>query len=239
MTLGHLLLTQGHLAERSSIMRRAVHPHQQAARRQQLIDSAWALFQERRYDAVNVIDVARSAGVAKGTLYNYFPSKEALFLAVLTEQFRQWFVRLQAGLAQDGPQTPEAVAALMTETLLAEPALPRLLALTHVVLEQNADRTAVGAFKEMLRKEVLATGRSLEARLPTLPTGSGPARLLEIYALLLGIQQLANPAPVVAQLLQDTLELALFQIAFAASFTTATATLLRGAERDFVERRKE
>lgn len=52
-------------------------------RRAQLIDAALELFSKRGIEATRVSDIARAAGVAQGLLYNYFPSKEALVMAII------------------------------------------------------------------------------------------------------------------------------------------------------------
>jgi AcrR family transcriptional regulator len=48
-------------------------------RKQQLLDCAAELFAERGYAETRIIDIVRSAGVAKGLFYWYFENKEALF----------------------------------------------------------------------------------------------------------------------------------------------------------------
>jgi AcrR family transcriptional regulator len=55
------------------------------ARPAELLAAALELFVERGYAATRLDDVARRAGVSKGTLYLYFDSKEALFKAVVRE----------------------------------------------------------------------------------------------------------------------------------------------------------
>lgn len=49
---------------------------------QAILDAALALFVERGYHGTAVPDVARKAGVAAGTIYHYFPSKEAMVNAL-------------------------------------------------------------------------------------------------------------------------------------------------------------
>jgi AcrR family transcriptional regulator len=51
-------------------------------RRQQLVEAATAVFIRQGYANTRVADIAAAAGVAKGTVYEYFPSKEEVFLAV-------------------------------------------------------------------------------------------------------------------------------------------------------------
>ena len=51
-------------------------------RRNEIIDTAERLFFSKGYDVITMDDVAADAGLAKGTLYTYFKSKESLFYAV-------------------------------------------------------------------------------------------------------------------------------------------------------------
>ena len=55
------------------------------ARPGELLEAALALFVEKGFAATRVEEVAARAGVSKGTLFLYFPSKEALFKAVVHE----------------------------------------------------------------------------------------------------------------------------------------------------------
>lgn len=52
-------------------------------RKRQLLDHASELFAERGYAETRVIDIVRSAGVAKGLFYWYFENKEAVFLELI------------------------------------------------------------------------------------------------------------------------------------------------------------
>ena len=46
------------------------------------------MFSERAYDEVSIDDLARAAGVSKGLLYHYFPTKRDLYVAALGEAAR-------------------------------------------------------------------------------------------------------------------------------------------------------
>jgi AcrR family transcriptional regulator len=56
------------------------------AKRRQIIDGAREIFMSVGFDAASMNDIARAAGVSKGTLYAYFDSKEALFEALIREE---------------------------------------------------------------------------------------------------------------------------------------------------------
>jgi AcrR family transcriptional regulator len=58
-------------------------------RRCSILRAARAVFARQGYSDTVVEDIATQAGIAKGTLYLYFPSKEQIYLAALLEQARQ------------------------------------------------------------------------------------------------------------------------------------------------------
>jgi len=60
--------------------------HQESAKRQQILDGARKVFLAQGFDAASMGEIARTAGVSKGTLYVYFDSKEQLFEAIAHEQ---------------------------------------------------------------------------------------------------------------------------------------------------------
>jgi AcrR family transcriptional regulator len=55
-------------------------------KRRQIVDGARAVFLTQGFDAASMGEIARKAGVSKGTLYVYFDSKESLFQAIVAEQ---------------------------------------------------------------------------------------------------------------------------------------------------------
>ena len=62
------------------------------ARPQELLDAAVALFTSQGLTATRAEDVARLAGVSKGTLYLYYPSKDELFKAAVRHHLVQFIV---------------------------------------------------------------------------------------------------------------------------------------------------
>jgi TetR/AcrR family fatty acid metabolism transcriptional regulator len=54
-----------------------------AAKRNQILDAAVKVFAEKGFHKATIRDVARAAGVADGTIYNYFENKPALMLGIL------------------------------------------------------------------------------------------------------------------------------------------------------------
>ncbi|MBL8046381.1 MAG: TetR family transcriptional regulator [Anaerolineales bacterium] len=220
-------MTQGQL---SPIRQRARSQVHKLERRQALLDAAWQLFAASTYEAVTMAAVAKSAALAKGTVYLYFPSKEELFLAVCQQQLELWLIELNAALAVVPSRVAASeVAALISTSLTQRLALTRLLAILATVLEQNVSLETALAFKRFLGERLAYTGALLEQRLHFLAAGQGVPTLLRVQALIVGLWHLADPAPVAKKALRQ-LQAKPFQIQFEAELTISIRALLRGLE---------
>ena len=58
-------------------------------KRLNILKAARSLFLEKKYNAITMDEIARQAGITKMTLYNYFPSKLALYVHVFDEKLQQ------------------------------------------------------------------------------------------------------------------------------------------------------
>src|SRR6478752_5043378 len=70
-------------------------------KRKQILATAAEMFSSQPYHKVRLDDVAAAAGVGKGTLYVYFPSKEELYITIIYEGLAKLMARLRSQLAAD------------------------------------------------------------------------------------------------------------------------------------------
>ncbi|MBK6683340.1 MAG: TetR family transcriptional regulator [Deltaproteobacteria bacterium] len=170
-------------------------------RLQTLLQVARPLVAAKSFDDLKMAEVAEAAGVAKGTVFLYFPTKEALCLALLEAELHDWLADLGAQLEQPGRWSEKRLARAFVETLSPRPLFLKLLGLLSTVLEHNLPLPTVVAFKERLLLALVEHGALLERRLPKLSPGEGARLLLRVDAVVVGLSQLASPSPVVAQAL--------------------------------------
>jgi AcrR family transcriptional regulator len=118
----------------------ATLPQGQRERRRRIVQAAAALLEHGEYDAVQMRDVAESAGVALATIYRYFTSKEHLYAAVLLDWAADYPVRGRANGRRH--ETDEArVRALMRRAVRAFERSPQMMRVL-IVLEQSNDPNA-------------------------------------------------------------------------------------------------
>src|ERR1700683_1296182 len=80
--------------ESEALEREAGASNDGSAKRRQITDGARSVFLTAGFDGASMNDIARAAGVSKGTLYAYFNSKDELFEAIIRGEFAQSAERL-------------------------------------------------------------------------------------------------------------------------------------------------
>jgi AcrR family transcriptional regulator len=207
---------------------RAVTDTQKQARRADILRVAARRFVLTPYEHLSMAETADEAGVAKGTLYLYFKSKEEMFLAIYTDQLNDWFEDLDRKLRQAGGEASIAgFVQTVGETLASRPQLLRLIAILHTVLERNVDHAAASRFKHWLKDKTLATGTLLEQHLRFLKPGQGARLLMDINALVIGLQHMAEPSDVMKQVLAEE-GMEVFRVDLQKNLLETLKTLLMG-----------
>lgn len=208
-------------------MKRATGSTAKAARREAILLAAGDAFDRLGFAATSMEWLADRAGIAKGTLYLYFPTKEAVFLALYRRALAAWFEQLDAGIERLAANDSLAFAGLAADALTAQPRLPALAAILHIVIERNLGADDVLAFRQELLASYGKSGGRLEARFDCLLEGDGVRLLQRVHALLIGCWHAATPAPVPRRLLERE-ELAALRVDFSEEFENVLVLLLEG-----------
>ncbi|EAR08252.1 TetR family transcriptional regulator [Reinekea blandensis] len=170
-------------------MKRARAPEQKTARRSHILTVATQCFLENPTRLPSVAQVADASGIAKGTVYLYFKTKEEIFLEV-------FIVQLQT-LLSDLPQRPIAAdiefSSQLTERLLntqkEQPVFLPLASRLHTILEQNLPVDSLKTFKRNLCQLLAESGKVIDSAYHY-PAGFSERALLHSYAALIGLWQM-------------------------------------------------
>ncbi|MBC8790190.1 MAG: TetR family transcriptional regulator [Tagaea sp. CACIAM 22H2] len=117
------------------------------AKRRQIIEGARQIFMRDGFDGASMNDITRAAGVSKGTVYAYFPSKEALFEALIREDRRIQAERICRFSADD--ENVEKVLREIARNIVAAVTQPGHIAHLRTVIAAAAKFPSIGhAFYE-------------------------------------------------------------------------------------------
>ena len=151
------------------------------ARPGEILSAALTCFAERGFAATRLEDVAQRAGVTKGTLYLYFPNKEELFKAVVTQALVPNLERGEALLGEaDGlPAEPHSAAALLAQLMRgwAELAGSPAGAIPKIIISEAGNFPDLARF---YREQVVDRGMALLSNVLRLGIAHGEFRAIDI-----------------------------------------------------------
>jgi TetR/AcrR family transcriptional regulator len=128
------------------------------AREQLIVETALSLLLDRGPENVTVAEIARNAGIGKGTVYKHFESKAEIMVRIMLDYEKSTAANLLGGIRAAEKGDPGAVVKAYFESRLANPALDRLVQQLEIKLEQEVQ------VKEQI-EQLLAIRRSSVANL--------------------------------------------------------------------------
>lgn len=204
---------------------RATNPEDKELRREAILDAAERLWLSQPERMANMAEIATTAGLAKGTVYLYFRSKEELFLAIHERHVNTFFSRMKARASQTGQaMTLADLFAVNRQFLLDFPAFLPLATLCHGLLERQIPLDIAFTFETHTYSQLDALVEVLRHHFPQ----ATQALMLQSYALFLGLWQLMRPSPL-KELMKERTLLCACTDDYLSMLETALNALWRGA----------
>jgi AcrR family transcriptional regulator len=136
------------------------------ATRQSILEGARKLFAEQGFDAATTRDIARAARIGVGTLFNYFPTKESIALALVSEAWSRGAEAFAAAMLQPNDSPPALEEDLFAQVAAILRKLKPFRKYLPSVLETSLSPAAVesGNDQQWLRATHLETVSQIACR---------------------------------------------------------------------------
>ena len=167
------------------------------------LNASALLFDRDDFDQISVSDICKAAGLAKGTFYLYFDTKEEAFLTLTRTQVAKWNEQISLAISSlSTPANPKSFARVLARSFRTLPQLPRLLQMLHSVLEQNVSEESVLAFKKAVAQGNDSLAIKVSHIFPSLNAVQLQNLMLFCQVTLTGTWQYANPPPKLRKILE-------------------------------------
>jgi|GEM_PF-1834883 len=163
-----------------------IHKHQA------IMDSAESLFREHQ-TLPTVATIAKNSEQAKGTVYLYFTSKEAIYLSLLMQHYQRWFCQISQTVEQN--QSLGIMLNAFLQYPLSDELFLNLANLSSPMLEPNVDDELLGLYHESFNKQSHALAELITAQFPSLPLQQSLSLVSDSHALILGLWQQRKRQP--------------------------------------------
>ena len=207
---------------------RAVATEDKAERRQEILDAIEALYLDHPDRMPSVAEVAETAGLAKGTVYLYFPAKEEMLLALHERHVERFFIELGKRLRDPRELGFDDIFSVVRQHMIRVPGYIALTSRCFGMMDRDIPLETAIAFKARVARTLMAAGTGLERHFPALNPGGGVLILLPSYALIVGLWQLLHPNERFGKAL-DKPELMVLKLDYEAEVEKALRALWAGA----------
>ncbi len=149
------------------------------ARKEEIIQACAKLYETMSFKEITLKEISAETTFTRTSIYNYFETKEEIFLALLQKEYGLWVEAMQAVAEKESALTRDQLACVLARTLTDRPRLLRLLSMNLFDMEANSRPERLAEFKVAFGASLKTVESLLQKYLPGMDT---PARQRFLYA---------------------------------------------------------
>lgn len=132
------------------------------ARKEEIISAAESLYQKKGFKDITIQDIARETSFTRTSIYNYFETKEEIFMALLQKEYERWVEELDTVIKTHTEMGRDDVADVLAVSLENRKLLLKLMSMNHFDMEENSRPERLVEFKMSYGASIKAVGRLLQ-----------------------------------------------------------------------------
>lgn len=119
-----------------------------AERREEIVNACEQLYQTMSFKDITLKEIGNVTSFSRPTIYNYFETKEEIFLALYEREYDRWNADLESILQDHDRMTGTQIAEEIAHSLEKREQLLKLLAMNNYDMEANSRKEMLVSFKE-------------------------------------------------------------------------------------------
>ena len=131
------------------------------ARREEILSACEKLYQTMSFKEITLKDIAGATSFTRTSIYNYFQTKEEIFLALMQKEYELWVAELDAMASAYTAMSVESVSSMLAHSLEKRSMLLKLLSMNHFDMEENSRAECLVDFKRAYGASIDAVRRCL------------------------------------------------------------------------------
>ena len=122
-------------------------PELTASRKEEIVNACEKLYQTMSFKEITIKDIGAVTSFTRTSIYNYFQTKEEIFLALMQREYELWAAEVNTLAEGHNAMSANDFAAAMAHSLEKHEQLLKLLAMNHYDMEENSRPERLAEFK--------------------------------------------------------------------------------------------
>ena len=131
-------------------------------RREEIINACEELYKKENFKDITLKQIGEKTTFSRTSIYNYFKTKEEIFLALFQREYEKWIEDLNKIYEENENLTSEELSNKLAHTIEKRPTLLKLLAMNLYDMEDNSKMEALVEFKQAYGDSIKAVKRCLD-----------------------------------------------------------------------------
>lgn len=190
-----------------------------AARKEEIITACAKLYETMSFKEITIKEIGNATSFTRTSIYNYFQTKEEIFLALLEREYQLWNQRLRQIRAEHGKMTRLEFAKALAHSLEERKNLLKILSMNHYDMEENSRLERLVEFKVAYGQSLAEVRQCLDQFFPEMTVQDKQDFIFTFFPFLFGIYPYAfvteKQKEAMTQAKVDYVYQSVYQIAFA------------------------
>lgn len=167
-------------------------PELLARKREEIINACEQLYRTMSFREITLKEIGSMTSFSRPTIYNYFETKEEIFLGLFQREYDRWNEDLSAILNENEHLTKPQLAEKVAETLAGREQLLKLLSMNNYDMEANSRQELLTAFKQSYGRSMERMGMLLTKFCPDMSAADIRNFIYTFYPFMFGIYPYAK-----------------------------------------------
>ena len=157
------------------------------ARKAEIVNACAVLYETRSFKEITLKEIGEKTSFTRTSIYNYFQTKEEIFLALFQREYEAWIEDLDALRCGHRKLSVDAFSDELARTLERRERLLKLMAMNHYDMEANSRMENLVAFKVAYGNSIRAVTRCLEQFFPQMTAADIQGFIYAFFPFMFGI----------------------------------------------------
>ena len=166
---------------------RKVTPEQIAQKREEIINACEQLYQTMSFREITLKEIGSITSFSRPTIYNYFETKEEIFLGLFQREYDRWNENLTVILNENERLTKNDLAERIANSLAGREQLLKLLSMNNYDMEANSRQELLNTFKQSYGRSMQLMCMLLEKFCPDMGVTDIQNFIYTFYPFMFGI----------------------------------------------------
>ena len=162
-------------------------PELTKARKEEIIAACERLYKERNFKDITIGDIGNETSFGRTSIYNYFQTKEEIFLALLKREYEAWIADLDRLIEEKEELTREELASELASSLEHRRLLLKIMSMNHFDMEANSSDGQLVEFKTAYGNSMKAVLRCVDKFCPDMDAAEKQDFLYAFFPFIYGI----------------------------------------------------